>query len=61
LADADHALSEAVGVWVEKSMYGKQFMGVARTTYVLDENGIVQKVFRKVKPENHAEEVRAAL
>jgi peroxiredoxin Q/BCP len=61
LADADHALSEAVGVWVEKSMYGKQFMGVARTTYVLDENGIVQKVFRKVKPENHAEEVRAVL
>ncbi|MGV3616371.1 MAG: thioredoxin-dependent thiol peroxidase [Fimbriimonas sp.] len=61
LVDEGHALSEAVGVWVEKSMYGKQFMGIARTTYVLDEDGIVQTVFRKVKPEDHAQEVRAVL
>jgi peroxiredoxin Q/BCP len=61
LADTDHALSEALGIWVEKSMYGKKYMGVDRTTFVLDEAGIVRKVFRKVKPAEHADEVRAAL
>lgn len=61
LADTDHHLAESLGLWVEKSMYGKKYMGVDRTTFVLDENGIVAKVFRKVKPEGHAEEVRAAL
>jgi peroxiredoxin Q/BCP len=61
LADTDHALSEALGIWVEKSMYGKKYLGVERTTFVLDEAGIVRKVFRKVKPAEHADEVRAAL
>jgi len=60
LADTDHSLCEAVGVWGEKSMYGKKYMGVFRTTILLDENGNVFKVFEKVKPEGHAAEVRAA-
>lgn len=61
LSDPAHTLSESLGVWVEKSMYGKKYMGIDRTTYVLDENGTVQKVFRKVKPAGHADEVRAVL
>ncbi len=61
LADTDHALAEACGVWVEKSMYGKKYMGIERTTFVIDENGVVTKVFTKVKPAGHAEEVIAAL
>lgn len=61
LADTDKALCEACGVWVEKSMYGKKYMGVERTTFLLDENGIVEKVWSKVKPQGHAEEVLAAL
>ncbi|HEY0867033.1 MAG TPA: thioredoxin-dependent thiol peroxidase [Fimbriimonas sp.] len=61
LSDSDHRLSEAVGVWVEKSMYGKKYMGVARTTFILDEDGIVRKVFREVKPQGHAAEVAQAL
>jgi thioredoxin-dependent peroxiredoxin len=61
LADVDKALAEACGIWVEKSMYGKKYMGVERTTYVVDENGVVKKVFSKVKPQGHAAEVIAAL
>ena len=61
LADVDHSLAEACGVWVEKSMYGKKYMGVERTTYLLDENGVVLRVWHKVKPQGHAAEVQAAL
>lgn len=61
LADTDHGLAEALGVWVEKSMYGKTYMGIDRTTFVLDSDGVVLKVFRKVKPKGHAAEVRAVL
>jgi peroxiredoxin Q/BCP len=61
LADTDHALAEACGVWVEKSMYGKTYMGVERTTFLLDAEGKVEEVWRKVKPAGHAEAVRAAL
>ena len=61
LADTEKQLCEAAGVWVEKSMYGKKYMGVERTTFVVDENGIVTKVFAKVKPAGHAAEVKAAL
>ncbi len=61
VADTEHALCEAAGVWAEKSMYGRKYMGVERTTFVLDENGIVTHVFRKVKPQGHADEVIAAL
>ena len=61
LADTEKQLCEAVGVWVEKSMYGKKYMGVERTTYLLDENGTLTRVFSKVKPQGHAAEVKAAL
>lgn len=61
LADTEQALCNACGVWVEKSMYGKKYMGVERTTFLLDSAGVIRKVWRKVKPQGHAEEVRAAL
>jgi len=50
-----------MGVWVEKSMYGKKYMGIERSTFLVDSEGIVRKVWRKVKPEGHAEEVEEAL
>ena len=61
LADEEKALCEAVGVWVEKSMYGKKYMGVDRTSFLLDGRGVVTHVWRKVKPEAHAADVLAAL
>lgn len=61
LADTDHAVCEAYGVWQEKSMYGKTHMGVARTTYLIDAGGLVSRVFEKVKPEGHGDEVAEAL
>ncbi len=61
LADTDHALADRLGLWVEKSMYGKTYMGVDRTTFILDEDGTVRRIFRKVKPAGHAAEVLAAL
>jgi peroxiredoxin Q/BCP len=61
LADTDHKVAEAYGVWVEKSGYGRKYWGNARTTFVIDGEGRVKKVFEKVKPEGHAEEVLAAL
>lgn len=61
LADTDHSLAEAVGVWVEKSMYGKKYMGIERTTFLLDGDGKVTRVWRKVKPAEHAAEVVEAL
>ena len=61
LADTDHAIAEAYGVWVEKSMYGKKYMGVQRATFVIDKKGSVAKVYPKVKPEGHAAEVEAEL
>lgn len=60
LADADHAVCEAYGVWVEKSMYGKTYMGAARTTFIV-RDGKVAKVFEKVNPEGHDVEVLEAL
>jgi peroxiredoxin Q/BCP len=61
LADTSHATAEAYGVWVEKSMYGKKYMGVERSTFVIDAEGNVTKVLRKVKPETHADDVLAVL
>lgn len=61
LADADHAVAEKYGVWQEKSMYGKKYMGVARTTFVIGPDGKIARVFEKVKPEGHDQEVLAAL
>jgi peroxiredoxin Q/BCP len=61
LADEDHEVAEAYGVWVEKSMYGKTYWGAARATFVLDPEGVVRKVIKKVNPETHDDEVLAAL
>jgi len=57
LADEDKKICQDYGVWVEKSMYGKKYMGVARTTFVINKEGRVAKVFEKVKPEGHDQEV----
>jgi peroxiredoxin Q/BCP len=61
LADEDHAVSETYGVWVEKSMLGKKYMGIERSTFVIDADGKVAKVMRRVKPDTHADDVLAAL
>lgn len=61
LSDEDHAASEAYGVWAEKKMYGRMFWGVLRATFVIDEQGNIAKVFKKVKPRDHAAEVLASL
>ena len=61
LADKDHALAEACGIWVEKSMYGKKYMGVERSTFLLDDGGRIAKIWRKVKPDGHAQDVASAL
>ena len=61
LADPDHATADDYGVWVEKSMYGKKYMGVERSTFVIAADGTVAKVMRKVKPAEHADDVLAAL
>lgn len=61
LADTEKVLIEGLGVWVEKSMYGKKYMGVERTTLLLDENVNVVKVWNKVSVTGHVDEVKAAL
>jgi len=61
LADVDHLVAEAYGVWGEKSMYGRKYFGILRTTFIIDEGGKVTRVFEKVKPSGHAAEVLAAL
>jgi peroxiredoxin Q/BCP len=57
LADTDHSISEAFGVWVEKSMYGRKYMGIARTTFVIDEKGIVQNIIEKVNTKDHSSQI----
>ena len=61
LADVDHAVAEAYGSWVEKTNYGKTYMGVGRTTFLVGPEGQVVRTWPKVKPEGHAAEVIAAL
>jgi len=61
ISDTEHKTLEAYGVWQEKSMYGRKYMGVARTTYIIGPDGKVKTVFPKVKVEGHLEEVLAAL
>ena len=61
LADEDHAVAEAYGAWGEKSMYGRKYFGVLRTTYIIDPAGKIVRVFEKVKPRGHAAEVLAAI
>jgi peroxiredoxin Q/BCP len=61
LSDEERRIVEAYGVWVEKSMYGKKYMGTERSTFVIGPNGKIKAIFRKVKPEEHAAEVLAVL
>jgi thioredoxin-dependent peroxiredoxin len=61
LADTEHQVAEAYGVWGEKSLYGRKFMGVTRSTFLIGPQGKVSHVWPKVKPENHAQEVLAIL
>ena len=61
LADTDKRLVEAYGVWGEKRLYGKKYMGTNRVTYLIDEGGMIAAVFPKVKPDTHAEEILAIL
>jgi peroxiredoxin Q/BCP len=61
VADPDHAIAEAYGVWKEKSMYGRKYMGIERTTFVIDEKGKIAEIFAKVRPAGHAAEVLEAL
>jgi peroxiredoxin Q/BCP len=61
LSDEEHAVAEQYGTWVEKRNYGKTYMGVERSTFVIDSDGNVAKVMRRVKPTEHADDVLAAL
>lgn len=61
LADEDHAVADAYGVWQEKTLYGRRFMGIARITYLIDANGVVAKRWDSVKVAKHAADVLAAL
>jgi thioredoxin-dependent peroxiredoxin len=61
LGDEDHKVAESYGVWVEKSMYGRKYMGMERSTFVIGPDGKVREVFRKVKPAGHDELVLGAL
>jgi len=61
LADTRHAVAEQYGVWIQKSMMGKTYWGVARTTFIIDERGRIAKVFPNVKVQGHSHEVLAAL
>ena len=57
IADTDHSVCEAFGVWAEKSMYGRKYMGVKRTTFLLDEEGRITHIFDKVKTATHFEQI----
>ncbi len=61
LADTEHAVAEKYGVWVLKSMCGKEYMGIQRTTFLIGSDGKIARVWSKVKPEGHAEEVLEAV
>ncbi len=61
LADEGHKLADKFGVWKEKSMYGRKFMGIERTTVLIDPNGRVARIFPKVRVPGHVEEVESAL
>jgi len=61
LADRDHELTERYGFWKQKSMGGRKYMGVERSTVLIDADGTVKKIFRRVKPDDHAGQVLQAL
>jgi peroxiredoxin Q/BCP len=60
LVDTDHAIADAYGVYGQKKFMGRTYMGVLRTTFLIDEQGKIKKIFEKVKPEDHAQEVLSA-
>jgi len=57
LSDVDKKVHDAYGTWVEKSMYGRTFMGTARVTFIIDEQGVIEEIIRKVDTENHADQI----
>ena len=61
VADTDHAVCEAYGVWAQKSMFGRKYMGVNRTTFVIDAKGRIARVFDKVNPLGHGADVAGAV
>jgi len=61
LADTDTSVSQLYGVWKKRNMYGKKSMGIKRETFLIDKDGIVRKIWEKVKPEEHADEVLAVV
>jgi peroxiredoxin Q/BCP len=61
IADTKNEILEAYGAWGEKSLYGKKYMGVLRTTYIIDENGVIKEVFEKVDTRNHTSQIIEAL
>lgn len=61
IADPEHEIIGKYGVWGEKQMYGKKYMGLLRTTFVIDEAGVIEKIFRKPKSKEHAQEILAAM
>ena len=61
LSDIDHRVAEAYGTWVEKSMYGRKYMGIDRSTFLIDPEGKIARVWRKVKVPGHVAEVLAAV
>jgi peroxiredoxin Q/BCP len=61
LADEDHSVAERYGTWEQKSMFGKKYMGVQRATFIIDADGTIAKVFPKVSPKTHDDQVLAAL
>ena len=61
LADEDHEVATQYGVWVEKSMYGRKYWGIERSSFIIDEAGNIETIFRKVKPKEHNQQVLTAL
>nr|WP_315818378.1 redoxin domain-containing protein [Paraflavitalea speifideiaquila] len=61
LADPGHKIIDKYGVWDEKQLYGRKYMGILRTTFVLDEKGVIRKIFLRPKNKQHAEEIVAAM
>ena len=61
LADEENQVAQSYGIWVEKKNYGQTYLGIDRTTFLIAPDGTIQKIFRKVKPEGHAQEILALL
>ncbi len=61
LADEDHEVATKYGMWVEKSMYGRKYWGVERSSFIIDADGNIETILRKVKPKEHSRQVLAAL